>query len=535
MATQSNAILGSGYGNTFIDSLVWGCGWTSTPISYYFGSGTVPDSDRSVGAFTGAAWEDSEKSAFVTALGQYSAVCNLTFSAATSKGDADIVWWLTPQSAMGSGTLGMHEVPDASWEPIYGYFNYQHSTWANLEVGSYGFITVIHELGHGLGLAHPHDGGDHADATTFAGVRSPWSTGTNGLNQGIWTTMSYNDGWTMQTSPSYNYGYQGTPMALDIAALQTIYGANNDTATGDDTYVLPDALATGTYWSCIWDAGGEDEISNAGSTKATTINLNAAPLIGANAGGYVSWNKGIPGGYTIANGVVIENAVGGDGNDTLIGNAADNVLDGGDGVDSLFGGRGNDTYYVTAGDTVTEGKTDDGIDTIISDRSWTLATKTSTTIENLTLDATAGTSNATGNSLANTLTGNASSNTLSGGAGNDTLIGNAGVDILVGGKGADIFMFLSALDTGTGSGQRDIISDFIVSQGDKINLSSIDANTSSGGDDAFIFIDTLNFTSAGQLRFASNILAGDINGDGVADFEIQCTGVTKLTSQCFVL
>lgn len=274
MATQQDNIAGSGWGNTYIDSLIWGCRWTGDPIAYWFGSGAVPEEDSSIGAFTGAAWSAGEIAAFEYAVSQYEAVCNIDFEAAASQETADMVWWLAPESAMGEGTLGMHEIPDGSYPQVYGYFNYEESTWDGLRAGSYGYITIIHELGHGVGLAHPHDGGDERDATRFPGVRNPWSTGTNGLNQGVWTTMSYNDGWTGARSGSDAYGWQASLMALDIAALQALYGANMETRTGNDTYVLPTVNGAGTGWSCIWDAGGIDTISNAGSSLGATINLN---------------------------------------------------------------------------------------------------------------------------------------------------------------------------------------------------------------------------------------------------------------------
>src|SRR5262249_24909978 len=158
--------------------------------------------------------------------------------------------------------------------------------------GSFGFITIIHELGHGLGLAHPHDGGTE-DGQLFPGVtRDRGSdTGNFGLNQGIWTTMTYSDGWDDVPPVSDAYGYQGTAMAFDIAALQYLYGANMTYNSGDQLYALPTANGAGTFWSCIWDAGGVDEISGAAGTGNCTINLNAASLQAGDphAGGYVSW------------------------------------------------------------------------------------------------------------------------------------------------------------------------------------------------------------------------------------------------------
>lgn len=536
MATQTTNIPGSGYGNVYLDSLIWGCGWAgiATPIRYWFGSGAVATDESLIGAFTGKTWSNAEKSAFETAIGQYSAVSNLRFTPATSgsAANADIVWWLASASDMGGGGyLGMHEVPDASWTPIDGYFNYQHSSWDSLDAGGYGYVTVLHELGHGMGLAHPHDGGGEADRTKFPGVTGPSSTGTNGLNQGIWTTMSYNDGWNKQPGSSYAYGWQGTLMAFDIAALQTLYGANTSTATGNNTYQLPATLGTGTYWECIWDAGGTDTLSNAGSARASTINLNAAPLTGANAGGYVSWIPGIPGGFTIANDVVIENASGGSANDVLVGNAEANTLNGGAGADSMTGGAGNDTYYVdNARDKLIE-SSNGGLDRVYSAISLTLANN----LENLLLLGDAGAARGTGNALNNTLSGNADNNILSGQNGNDVLNGGGGADILTGGRGVDTFEFLALGDMGVGLGGRDVITDFKAAQADKIDLSTVDADTGTGGDQAFAYIGAAAFSAAGQLRFENGILAGETTGDSVADFEIQLTGVRSFDAAAAIL
>ena len=333
----------------------------------------------------------------------------------------------------------------------------------------------MHELGHLLGLAHPHDGGDAADGNIFPGVTSPFeSYGDFNLNQGINTVMSYNDGWP-EKYPNHSdqsYGWEATPMALDIGAIQQIYGANTTTASGNDTYTLPTTNAAGSYWSCLWDTAGLDTISNTGSNLASIINLNAASLSGADAGGSVSSATGIVGGYTIANTVTIENAVGGNaadvitgnstanslsgagGNDSLYGGEGEDTLDGGGGSDNLNGGDNNDLYIVDASTDIVGEDYDDSFggtaDAIQSAVTYALGTGTAAGqngfgIENLTLTGTSAI-NGTGNAKDNRMSGNTAANSLSGGAGNDTLDGGAGMDTMNGGAGDDIFIVDDLLD-----------------------------------------------------------------------------------------
>ncbi|WP_395673846.1 hypothetical protein [Inquilinus sp.] len=129
--------------------------------------------------------------------------------------------------------------------------------------------------------------------------------------------------------------------------------------------------------------------------------------------------------------------------------------------------------------------------------------------------------------------------TLSGGAGNDKLVGSAGTDIFIGGAGADRFQFNLASDSVVGP-KADRIADFSRAQGDKIDLSAIDANTGAAGNQAFTFIGTSVFSHhAGELRFAVNgagtTIAGDLDGNGTSDFHITFTGQIALTAADFVL
>ena len=233
------------------------------------------------------------------------------------------------------------------------------------------------------------------------------------------------------------------------------------------------------------------------------------------------------------------------GNDALWGHGGSDTLNGGTGNDTLRGGAGNDTYIIDGlGDVLIEIS---GFDTVKSTVSKTLAAG----FENLTL---LGTLNihATGNTSGNILTGNVGGNVLKGEAGVDTLIGGRGRDIMTGGLSTDVFVrdvfdFNFASETGKTASTRDIIRDFrhLI---DDIDLRTIDANGSAAGDTAFTFLATQGaaFTGVkGQLHWLllnpagtvadKTIIEGDINGDKIADFQIELTGLKTLTAADFLL
>ena len=153
-------------------------------------------------------------------------------------------------------------------------------------------------------------------------------------------------------------------------------------------------------------------------------------------------------------------------------------------------------------------------------------------------DTISGFENLTGSDFNDTLTGNAGANVLNGGAGDDRLTGSGGADGQTGGGGADTFV-LKALSDSTNAA-RDSILDFNAGEGDRIDLSAIDAIVG-GKNNAFTFIGDSAFSGvAGQLNatlLSPNhyLVQGDVNGDGLADFGLLVDSAAILTASAFIL
>jgi len=417
-----------------LDAIDWGGVDNKTPsnnITVYFVPETDPDLYDGVKSL---GWTPYEIQQSMAALETWADVANVTFTQVFTPEEAtfklltsvseSFLGYFWPPGETNAG-VGVFAINWPSWD--------RTGDTGALEQGADGWFTLIHEFGHGLGLAHPHDEGGGSDI--MAGVTSPFdSYGVFDLNQGIYTTMSYNVGWhkhpdSKDGTPdgATTWGMNGTGGAFDIAKLQQKYGANPTQNAGDTIYVLPDTNEEGTFYLAIWDVNGIDTIVHNGSASAQ-IDLTAATLDYSPTGaGVVSFVDGIFGGFTIANDVVIENATGGSGDDILIGNAAANVLDGRGGADKMIGGAGNDTYVVnSAGDLITE-NVDGGTDRVKSSISFSLVGRN---IENLVLTGTAAI-NGTGNGGVNVIIGNSAANLIDGGGDADTMSGGDGDDVYI--------------------------------------------------------------------------------------------------------
>ncbi|MDD2885848.1 MAG: M10 family metallopeptidase, partial [Dechloromonas sp.] len=357
-------------------------------LSYNF-----PSSLPSYSSETGfQVFDSSQKQATRTVLSSIEALIDVDFNEVSGVGQ--MTFGMSSQSA---GQGGYAYTPSFSYSYGNNIFSVTErevagDVWLNSNIdwtvadwtaGQDGYVTLLHEIGHALGLKHPFNGTNTLSAS---------------LDNESHTVMSYthapNSALIAVSGNLYSYSWvtshlrPSTLMPLDIEALQYLYGANTSTRTGNDVYrwsLNAELLET------IWDSAGTDTIDCSNQTLTCVIDLRAEnyssiALRQTDAEKRVgldlpAWFSGsLPAdiyngshNLAIAKGVVIEKALGGSGNDQLIGNDVSNSLiggagndslsgglgndsiDGGTGIDTMIGGDGNDYYYVRdVGDSVSE-------------------------------------------------------------------------------------------------------------------------------------------------------------------------------------
>lgn len=335
-----------------------------------------------------------QQQAVASALAKWSAVANLTFDrvadTATDVGDLRFAWTSASSDGdIGAGVWGWATYPNAWWPAAgdvwistLGSGTDPDQGWG---AGSGNFSSLLHEIGHAVGLKHPFEGSNRLPAA---------------LDSSQYSVMSYTEGpntlFVRVTQEGSSIRWESfnvqpdTPMLLDIAAAQYLYGANMSHATGNDVYTFDPSVP---FMRTIWDAGGNDTISIANFARGSTIDLRAGSFSSISipsdsAAGY-NWSSPPPAptydgtnNLAIAYGVVIENAIGGSGHDNIVGNDAANRLQGGGGGDRLDGGAGVDTA-VYAGNRSGFTVSTSGTGFSVSDRSGSEGVDTLTGIERI--------------------------------------------------------------------------------------------------------------------------------------------------------
>lgn len=415
-----------------------------------------------------------------------------SFVEKNGQGAADIVFMNTGVGgpAQAAAYTPFYQGGHGKYQKIQGdvFVNANQGDNFDLDYGGYGQTALVHEIGHATGLSHVGDY-NFSDDNNGDGVPDPITYAGDAFifqDSYQYSIMSYFHAGNTGARGFVNWatGYAQTPqtpMVLDIAAVQSMYGADLTTRTGDTVYgfgstadrdVFNFAINTNPFLT-IYDAGGIDTLDMSGFTGGRIV-LDLRD--GAFSTGY---NYGV---------AAVNNATFGVNLSQSFWNA-------------IYDGQTGNPMFLTENIGIAYG----------------------TIFENGTTGA--GNDDLLGNAVANRLDAGAGNDRLNGAAGDDTLLGGAGNDTLIGGLGADTFVFGN---TGT-----DIISDF-VSGSDRIDLTLFDPSATAG-DQAMTFIGAAAFGSvAGEVRTYSvgsvNYLAGDVDGNGVADFTINLGSATFVST-----
>jgi serralysin len=252
----------------------------------------------------------------------------------------------------------------------------------------------------------------------------------------------------------------------------TVYGFNSN--TGEPWFTLTSGLDKTVF--AVWDAGGNDTFDFSGYGENATIDLRA---------GFFSSVGGLVGNVSIAQGVSIENAIGGFGSDSITGNALNNSIQGGGGGDIIMAGSGADTIADTSGVNYLRGE--EGDDSISGGSGFDDANGN---MGNDTIHGNGGDDYSVGGKNDDLLFGddgndivwgNLGNDTCDGGAGNDQCRGGQGDDSISGGAGDDFISGDRGADTESGGAGADIfhtsqdagidrVLDFNLAEGDRVQL-----------------------------------------------------------------
>jgi serralysin len=548
-------------GNQYIDGVLSGSKWAVSSFTYSF-----PTSGAYYGSAYGSgepttgfeALNSAQQAAVRTILTSYSAVANVTFSeiAETASQHSDFRFAESDKPA-----TAWAYYPTTRAEGGDVWLNNSQNYYDNPIRGNYAYATLLHEVGHAMGLKHAHEA---------SGSFNAMPADRDSMEYTVMSYRSYVGGSASTGYVNETWGYAQSLMVYDIAALQKMYGANFSTNSGNSTYswssstgamsvngVSQGAPGGNKIFLTVWDGGGTDtyDFSNYSTNLKVDLQPGAWTITSAAQLAKLHYDGTRIAAGNIATALLynndlrslIENANGGSGNDFLTGNVANNVLNGNLGDDRLLGGGGSDTlnggllgndtavfsgarsqYKVTLlADTslrITDNRAGapDGADLLIgiesvqfSDRTYSYAEL----VTGLTVDV------GVSVDVARTINGDAGNNTIEGGGANDKLYGHGGDDVLIGKGGNDLLdggAGNDILDGGTGADQliggtgTDTARYTSATTGVIVSLASPSGNTGEAKGDTFNSIENLTgsaFADTLTGNSSANVLEGGAGAD----------------------
>jgi serralysin len=353
-------------GNSYVDGVLGEYKWAGNSVTYSFpGNGSyygnsygTAENITNFGSL-GAVQQTTARNALKT----YASVTNLTFTeigeSATQHADLRLAmsdktgsaWAYLPNTAAEGGDV---------------WFNISNDYFTSPVKGNYAFMVFLHEIGHALGLEHTHEG-------------NVMPQDRDSLEYTVMSYRSYVGGSTTAGYTNETWGYAQSLMMYDIAAVQHMYGANYATNGGNSSYswnattgeMLINGVGQGApggnrIFLTIWDGGGNDTYDLSNYSTNLKIDLRPGEWTKTSTAQLTKlhWDGSKVAVGNIANALLyqgdmrslIENAVGGSGNDSLTGNDGVNLLRGAAGSDKLYGLGGGDTLDGAAGvDTLSGG------------------------------------------------------------------------------------------------------------------------------------------------------------------------------------